>query len=174
MPIYARTLMLLFACLMLSSCATRIFCATDSPRLPRRRPSVQGDKSETARLSRYVVSQQAKDGFVVESVTEIRVLPMCGMGLMAPLFTLGLLPANLPYPVEVTVTGRIGGKSQSRTYHVALYSLTSTWIALVPRSFDDHALARGFLGAIASRDPLPQRENHKWKSQTTKPIANPR
>lgn len=151
---------IMLASLMLSSCVTRVFCSSDAPRLPRARPPSQHDSSDSGRLSRYVVSQQAKDGFVVESVTAITNLPVCGMGLMAPLFTLGLLPAKLPHPVEVTVSGRIGGKPQSRTYHVYLYSLTSTWIAIVPRCFDDRALARGFLDAIASSDPLPQRE--RW------------
>lgn len=152
--------MIMLASLMLSSCVTRVFCSSDAPRLPRARTSNLHDTSASDRLSRYVVSQQAKDGFVVESVTAVACLPVCGMGLMAPLFTLGLLPAKLPQPVEVTVSGRIRGKPESRAYHVDLYSLTSTWIAVVPRFFDDRALARGFLDAIASSDPLPPRK--RW------------
>ena len=160
MFIYQRASLIVLSCLLMSSCVTRVFCSSGSPRLPRRKSSAQYDTTEAGWLSRYVVGQQAKDGFTVESVTKIRVITACGMGLMAPLFTLGLVPAKLPHPVNVTVNGRIDGKQQTRTYQVYLYTLTSTWVAVVPPSFDDRALARGFLGEIATGDPLPQRKGY--------------
>ena len=155
MSIWIRIGFPLVAGVTFSSCTTRTFCVTHAPPLPPARDRVAGESTQESRVGRYVIGQNAKDGFRVEEIRAIRELPVCGNPLMAPALSLGLLPARLPCPTQVTVAGRIGSVRFTRTYDVSLESYTSLWLAVVPKSHDDRALARGLLGAMKCDTPLP-------------------
>jgi hypothetical protein len=141
-----------------SSCATRTFCDSKEPRLPHARTGVAADKhDEKSRVARYIVGQTGNDGFRVEAIEHIEWLPICGNPLLGSVYTLGLVPVWLPSPAHVTVTGKVGAARATRTYRVNLHTWTSLWLAVVPPSCDDRALARGLLGAMnstASRVPV--------------------
>lgn len=140
------------ACLIVCSCATRVVCDRKAPKLHRQGGEVSDKADEKARIARYVLGETAADGFTVEGIEKIYVMPVCGMGLMGSVATLGLVPVELSHPVYVTVVGRLGNARKTRTYHVALSTRTSVWHQLRPKSSDDRAVARSLLEALKS-DP---------------------
>jgi hypothetical protein len=111
---------------------------------------------EKSKVARYVVGQTGNDGFRVEAIEKIEWVPICGMPLLGSVYTLGLVPVNLPRPVKVTVTGHLGAARATRTYWVNLHTWTSLWHVVVPPSCDDRAIARGLLGAMKSSAPPVQ------------------
>jgi hypothetical protein len=150
---WIRFCLALFTALVPCSCATRTFCDANEPKTPHARVAVADKRDEKSRVARYVVGQTATDGFRVEAIEKIEWVPICGMPLLGSVYTLGLVPVNLPKPVKVTVTGHLGAARATRTYRVNLHSWTSLWHVVVPSSCDDRALARGLLGAMKSRTP---------------------
>jgi hypothetical protein len=143
----------LFAGVALSSCATRTFCDANEPRLPHPRAAAADKHDEESRVARYIAGQTGNDGFRVEGIQSIRRLPVCGNPLLCSYYSLGLIPVNLPCPVEVIVTGQTGPARATRTYRVNLHTWTSLWLAVVPPSYDARAHERGLLGAMKSSAP---------------------
>ena len=149
-----KTLVAVLLCSALSSCAARVFCPPDSPRLSSRGMSPHQHRSGTNPVARYVAGQKAADGFDLTSITAMEVRPVCGMGYMVTAATFGLVPSNTPYPLEITVAGQIHGRTQTRTYLLPLHLRSSVWHRLIPASSDDRQVARGLLGAMLSDRPL--------------------
>ena len=149
-----KKLLLVWIALAGSSCATRTFCARDAPRLSRPEVARDSKAGQAGIVGTYVSGEQANDGFEVANVTSITLQPICGMGLMRTVFTLGLIPTDLPHPVVIKVQGTFKGRRETRTYQVRLHSWTSVWHRLVPSTSDNRAIARGLLGAMRSSAPV--------------------
>lgn len=151
-----KILLLALTGLALSSCATRIYCAHDAPKIRSSRvvTSKAGQKGIIGTYVRPEGSNHAKDGFQLVNVNSITPVPVCGMGLRMSIVTLGLVPVELPHPLTIEVEGEIRGREEKRTYRVNLHTWTSVWHCLVPASSDDRAIARGLMKAMRTAEPV--------------------
>lgn len=142
--------------LVFSSCATRIECDLDAPKLKNSR-DIMSKAGQKGIVSAYVCSggsNHAKDGFQLSHVNSITEEPVCGMGLIRSIVTLGLIPVELPHPLAIEVEGEIKGREQRRIYRVNLHTSTSVWHRLVPATSDNRAIARGLMAAMRSAEPV--------------------
>lgn len=78
---------------LLSSCATRVFCDSEAPRIPRDRSRLSNGTSDEQRLEAYTRGHQGNDGFKLDRVEAIRHQPNCGMDFLASFYTLGHHPS---------------------------------------------------------------------------------
>jgi len=136
------------ASMSLSSCATRLSCASDAPDILHRRSTPFQAVTDEAKVASYSIGHQSPDGYVLRNIRKITILPSCGMDLMATAFTLGLVPHAAPQPVKVTVTLVRDGHTVDRTYRLLLDQNTSIWHSLAPRSSDSRVMARALLQAV--------------------------
>lgn len=133
---------------LLSSCATRVFCDSEAPRIPRDRSRLSNGTSDEQRPEAYTRGHQGNDGFKLDRVEAIRHQPNCGMDFLASFYTLGIIPHSAPQPIHVIVSETRNGHIRKRTYFLGLNRWTSIWHFLLPPSHDDRSIARALLQAI--------------------------
>lgn len=143
-----RILGVLMLLLMISSCATRVFCSSTAPKLPVPIARSFQTANVEERVTAYTKPYHSPTGFQIHRVVSVKVQPSCGMDLMASFYTLGLIPYSAPHPVHVRVEGDLHGTSKTETYSIGLDRTTSIWHRLVPASHDDRAISRATLQAI--------------------------
>ena len=149
---------------LLVSCATRLACYSDAPKLPKKHAKTPKDGSEEARIGSYIVGC-TEDGFSVSGIKHITHVPQCGMDLFATFLTLGLIPHSAPNPVRVTVIGCVDGRQKTETFALSLERHTSLWHNLLPERHDDRAIARAVLQAVRDRkdlDPKMHQLLNQW------------
>jgi hypothetical protein len=133
--------------LLISSCTTRLRFDSDAPALPASANRRSHAPSRDQRLTDCLASQERK-GLTITRIRNVETLPSCGMDLIGAMLTLCLIPHSAPEPMEATVEGTLGGKSVTRTYGLWLTRHTSIWHWLVPRRYDERAIARAILSSI--------------------------
>ncbi len=164
-----RILYVMMLLLMISSCATRVFCNSDAPALPMPIARIFNTPNVEERVTAYTKPYNSPTGFQIHRVVSVKVQPSCGMDIMASFYTLGLIPYSAPHPVHVTVEGDLHGTSKTETYSIGLDRTTSIWHRLIPASHDDRAIARATLQAVDLNHVVPHRVRRAFKSTTYRP-----
>jgi hypothetical protein len=151
---HSRLLLLsLILPLFIASCATRLACNSDAPKLPGKHAIAPKNGREEDRVGSYIAGC-TEDGYTLSEVKRITHVPQCGMDFFATFLTLGLIPHSAPNPINATVTGYVDGRKTTETFALSIDRHTSLWHNLLPERHDDRVIARAVLQAVRDRKEL--------------------
>lgn len=139
--------------LLLSSCAARLANASRDAQQPfyRAKP-VQGEPLEEQVRRCLKQSDGQTSPFKVTRVIKLTRRPLCGLGWLSSVMTLGIWPNVLPAPYIADVEGTIAGKIERRKYRLCLDQYHSVLLWLCPVGREDIQLARALSGAVQRGD----------------------
>jgi hypothetical protein len=134
----------------------RYACVQDVSSIALIKPTGGGD-SLSGRISSYLPPGERKSGFAITHVDSVQEGGFaCGNPLIVTAMTFGVVPSTIPIRFDVTVTGKDRGEVQTRNYWVAMDGRFSAWNALIPKSSDDKAIAKGLLDSVDRNQQIPK------------------
>lgn len=147
--------------LIMSSCASRLA----NTRRDAQQPFNRVKRDTTVALEGQVMrclqqNEESDSGFKVTRIIKLTRIPVCGLGLLSSVWTLGLWPNYLPAPYIADVEGSVAGKSERRQYRLFLDEYHGVLLWLCPTGREDVQLARALSGSIQRnhlRDPQSPR-----------------
>lgn len=144
-------------CMVANSCTMRYACTQDVSSIALSKPKGGGGDSLSERVSSYLPPVERKSGFTITHVDSVQEGGFaCGNPLIVTAMTFGVVPSTIPIRFDITVTGNHRGAVQTRNYWVAMDGRYSAWNALIPKSSDDKAIAKGLLDSVDRNQQIPK------------------
>lgn len=155
--IIVRIMFVALLCMMANSCTMRYSCIQDVSSIALSKPMGSHSNSQSDKVASYLPRGERKSGFAIAHVESIQEGGFaCGNPLIVTAMTFGVVPSTIPIRLDVTVTGKDRGKVQTRKYWVAMDGRYSAWNALIPKSSDDKAIAKGLLDSVDRNQQIPE------------------